>query len=361
MDFPHSQEKTYLESYEVNANAVVQLSNEFGEINITTWDKPEVVIKAVVKVEGDAEGIVQKQLNNISVNLEGNASGVLAETIISSWSKNDNWYGNKKANYDVEINYVVKMPKSCSLKARNRFGDLKLDDLYGEAYIEVSYGHVEVGALHNNDNELHINYSQGGNIDYVQSAKLELAYSDLEIGVSNALEVVSKYSDLEIDSLDSMEYYGRYDKLNVDAIADLSVDGKYSTIKIEHVGKTLDADLVHAKLVVDRVKKDFDQVMVENSYGPVVIEFDPGAQYAFNAKCKYSGVSCPDNATITSKEKDSSSSTYVGYVGGDDAEASVKVDSRYGSVKLRVIEWTEWFQVMKPHAKGVGLLSLRKK
>jgi len=330
-------EKFYSESYAVDANATVDISNQFGEISVTSWDRNDVVIKVEVRVEGDDKKFIQRQLNGVNVFMEGSQGFVRAKTKIEEWARNATWM-KETSNYDLEINYIVKMPATCNLDIDCKFGDCKVDNLKGEADISLSYGTLDIGALYNNDNQLTLRYSQGCEINYIQAGKIELDNTDIEIGSGNAIELMSKYSDAYIEEMDALEYYGKHDAVVIRRVQDLKVFGRDSDIKVKSLGKTVEVDMTHGKLYIDRVQKDFDKVQVENKYGPVLIEFDAGANYAFNAKCKYSGVTCPNNATITTKEKDNSSSQYAGYVGTINAVSKVVVDSQYGNVKLKVIE-----------------------
>ena len=47
--------KNYDESFDVNANVEVELKNEFGQINVETWDKNQVAVNVEVSVEAKAK------------------------------------------------------------------------------------------------------------------------------------------------------------------------------------------------------------------------------------------------------------------------------------------------------------------
>ncbi len=317
-------------------DAQVYLFNQFGDVNITSWNKNVVQIEISVLVEGDDKEIVAKQLDKIRVELSGTRDEVYAKTLIENLHKSGLSIWKKKAHFEFKIDYDVKMPVSNKLKVANKYGDLYLDDINGPSDIQISYGSMHVGALYNEHNNIELKYSRDCKVKTIKTADLNLSYSGIEIDSSGKLEVEARSSDCDLQKVSVLDYYGRYDKLVVNKVHKAKIDGRHSGIDIDDVLEKLIVDVDYGELRVDNVAKNFDVIEVESTYGPVRIVFANDAQFAFNTKTSGCGTTYPANATITNKDKTHSSSVYSGYVGRKESRSRVSVDSRYGSVKLKV-------------------------
>ena len=61
------QKKTFHEEYDVNADAELTISNEYGKVVIESWDKNQVVIDIVITVEGKSESKAKEILDKIVI------------------------------------------------------------------------------------------------------------------------------------------------------------------------------------------------------------------------------------------------------------------------------------------------------
>jgi len=77
----HTKEKTIKKEFVVNADALLKVNNNYGNLNITSWNENKVVIEVHIKTNGNNEEKVQQKLNEITVDFEANSSMVFAKTI----------------------------------------------------------------------------------------------------------------------------------------------------------------------------------------------------------------------------------------------------------------------------------------
>src|SRR5690606_20679525 len=80
----YTKEKTIKKEYTVNADALLKVSNSYGNLNITSWNENRVVIEVHIKTNGNNEDRVQKKLDEITIDFEGNSSMVSAKTNFES-------------------------------------------------------------------------------------------------------------------------------------------------------------------------------------------------------------------------------------------------------------------------------------
>ena len=76
-------ERKYSESYPVNADGTVSLTNRYGEINVETWAQNKVQIDVRVRVTASSKDKAESTFDRITINFMGGGNRASA-TIRSS-------------------------------------------------------------------------------------------------------------------------------------------------------------------------------------------------------------------------------------------------------------------------------------
>lgn len=74
--FAQKQSKKYTETFNVNKDVVVEIEASNAEINVTTWNKNQVYVEAVIEIEGLSKKEAEKYLKNYKFEALGNKSKV---------------------------------------------------------------------------------------------------------------------------------------------------------------------------------------------------------------------------------------------------------------------------------------------
>lgn len=208
------KKKTYSKSYAVNSSDMVQLSNQFGEMKISTWSKNEVKVDVTITAEAGTDERAQNLLDQISIEDEKGSNGVSFKTRINS-NNNSRSRGEKQS---FQIDYVVYVPDGHKLIATNEFGPMSIGDYNGDlslvskfgrltagklnkAKVMVEFGKVTVGAL--NSGNLTIKFSRGliSNVSGDVSASFEHCGGiklDLENSIKSLI-VKNEFTNLYLD------------------------------------------------------------------------------------------------------------------------------------------------------------------
>jgi hypothetical protein len=209
--------KTYSKSYPLRNDQKVRISNQFGKVDVKTWNRDEVKVDVTIIAFSENERIAQSILDNITI--ESSDGNPISFTTRSQG--NTKGHGKKST---MEINYTVYMPATNPLEIRNEFGNTNLPDWQGEINIKQSFGAVTTGKLQKvkdisvefgslvssaiNDGRIRISYSDvkidnlsgtiSSTIDFSKGSRLgfnddlekldmKLSYSDIAINVSTKL------------------------------------------------------------------------------------------------------------------------------------------------------------------------------
>ena len=81
-----SQKKTYTESFNVNDNTVLNINTSHTDIEFDTWNKNQVLVEAVIELEGATEEEAERYFKNNPIKILGNSSEIEVSTRNSrSW------------------------------------------------------------------------------------------------------------------------------------------------------------------------------------------------------------------------------------------------------------------------------------
>ena len=209
------KKKTYSKSYAVSSADKISLHNQFGELKINTWDKNEVKVDVTITAEAGTDERAQRLLDAIGIEDGKSGNGVYFKTKIGNNNTNNRGKGEKQS---FSIDYVVYLPATNYLDARNEFGPLMMGDYKGKVYLESKFGSLNTGNLTGNadvnvefgkgdiggvsNGEVTIKFSQGIVHKVSGDVKAVLEYSGVKLGVENNvknLDVRNSYTQLFLD------------------------------------------------------------------------------------------------------------------------------------------------------------------
>ncbi len=79
-----TQTKKYSESFKVNENTVLSINTSHADIEFDTWNKKEVLVEAIIEIEGASEEEAEKYFKDNGIKILGNSSEIEISTRHSS-------------------------------------------------------------------------------------------------------------------------------------------------------------------------------------------------------------------------------------------------------------------------------------
>lgn len=348
-------EKTIEESFSLSDNGTLQIENRHGDVLVNAWDRNQVEIKVTITVNTNSESNAQEVFNRIDIDFTESSDFVSAKTVIdatkSTWSVFKDWLGGNSNNNDLKIDYQISMPAAAFLKLENRYGNVNIDALEGDAQLTIKYGNLEAENI-GGDVVFDGGYGNAGIGDVGGDLESDIAYFKLRVGSAKDVTVNSKYSTLTIESAldinstssydtyligtaNSIDNEGKYDKIEVGEVGEIDVESKYTHIKVGLLKGELEADLAYGGVNVENVSNSFDLIDVEGRYTSIKLNLDDVSAYRMEADGRYAGISVPDNFTMQRDIKDNNEREVTGYRGNANARGMVRISASYGSIKLR--------------------------
>jgi len=230
------------------------------------------------------------------------------------------------------------MPKNLNLDLYNKYGNVFINELSGEAQIDVKYGKLTVNKL-NRGNEkplqtVNLAYSNGSSISDCDWLKANIKYSKLTIDKAKAIVSYCSYSKLFVDKASSIVIEGKYDGYEFGKLSNLVINTSYSEIQVDELSHKLELVARYTDAKVESMPASFESVNIDSRYGTIRVGLDEKASYNLDGEAGYSKIYFFDTGSV-SRIQENNSLKVSGRVGSaPNPLATVKVITRYGNVRL---------------------------
>ena len=331
----HEKSKTISKNFTVAKNATLYISNKYGDVNVTTWDKNRIEINVKITVKGNDIDNVDKKLNAINVLFEASNNLVEARTKIGKTKSNWTWFGNDNINY--KINYFIKMPRTNNADLNNEYGTIELDKLEGKANLNCDYGNIIIDALLNDSNTIKLDYCGGSEIDYIKSGNINIDYSKIDIKKTENLNISADYSTVKVKTANNVKFNSDYGSIAVNEVTNITGNSDYAGIKIGTLRKNLKINTEFGSVKVFKVLKGFENITIDGSYAGIKIGTVNDNSFNFTADLGYAGFNYPENKVEFFKSiKKNTSKYYEGFFGKENSNSTISIKSRYGGVSFNI-------------------------
>ncbi|MGV3459339.1 MAG: hypothetical protein ACO1N9_02675 [Flavobacterium sp.] len=323
VDGKFKKEKTIRKAYNVSGDILMDVKHEYGMITVTTWDQNRAEIDVLVRVTGNDEREVSRKFDNIGVDFKTTNSAIYARSSVGR--------GNSD-NLTIEVNFIVKMPKSGRVRLQNEYGHIRLSEIDGPSTIICKYGQVNIDALNSNSNVVNIEYSGGCRIGYMNGGSIDISYSDITLANAVKAIVNSEYSNVKVKNVSDLKYNCSYGEINVGGAGIVTGKGDYSTSRFEIIKKLANITVDYGHVNIANVESTVKNIAITCSYTSVDLGYPADYPFDFEVYLKHNSMSGPGLKFTTSTEKD-----HNGYFKGYNKAGGVNkifIKSEYAPVKF---------------------------
>lgn len=328
----HTKEKTIKKEFSVNADALLKISNSYGNLVLNSWNENRVVIEVHITTNGNNEDKVQRKLDEITVDFEASASMVSAKT---RFSKDNSWgWWGKNNNVNMQINYTINLPVKNSVHLSNDYGGIALDRVDGHAKISCDYGRLDLGELRGRNNQLSFDYTSKSQIEFINSGSINADYSGFVVEKAGDLKIVADYTNSEVRKMANLEYSGDYGKMDIGEAENIEGSGDYLNTNLGTIHGNVDITADYGSIRIERMAEDAGNLSIRTDYTGIKIGYDAGYQFDFEISTEYAGVKGKEDFTINISREKNSDRYYSGYHGSAGSGNFVRINSEYGSVSF---------------------------
>jgi hypothetical protein len=327
----YDKSKTIKKEFTVNADALLKISNKYGNLDVITWNENRVVIEVKITVSGNSEEKVSSRLDKIDVKFESSRSEVYAKTVIE---KSSGWFSSNN-NMSYQIDYKVKMPITNEANLTNDYGTISLNELKGKAKINCDYGKILIGSLFHEDNSINIDYTSNSVIEFMNTGTINADYSKIRVEKAKSIKLNADYTTTVIENIEDLNFSCDYGNIEVGNGNSINGNGDYLTMRFGKVYKKFILEADYGGLRINKLMKGFETVKINSDYTGIKIGLDDAINFNFKVNLSYGGLNLDtDNVNYVKKVVKSSSKYYEGYVKSENSGSTVEISSDYGSVKM---------------------------
>lgn len=370
LDYNGSQKsKVFSRTYPAGSNDKVLLSNQYGSMQIRTWDKREVKVDVSIKANGGSEADAQKLLDGVNIEAGKQGDQVIFKTKIDQSRMGAH---SKRARVELKVDYVVYMPGSNDLTLSQNYGNVTMEELSGALYAKVQYGNFSATNLKSNNNYVSVQYGKtdiqnigkavikhqygsGITIGSVGSIDLDAQYaavnittvrtsalikqqygSGLNIGTAEQLDLNIQYANATVNTVrTNARINQQYSNLNLGSVGTLDLIAQYTSVTIGSLKGNGNIDMEYNKLSINEVSPQCKSLRIDGDYLVINVGFANGLNADFDVNISYASFkySDPISARLLS-DRNASSKSYAGKI-GNGGSGTIKVKSDYGPVLFR--------------------------
>ena len=329
-----TKQKKINKSYTVSTDALLEIDNSYGNVDISTWNENRVEIEVIIKTNGNDEEAVTERLKEIDVDFSNSSSHVKAVTRFEK--ENTSWWnkifsGNNNVN--IEINYRVKAPVTNNVEIDNDYGGISIDRLEGNASLSCDYGRLLIGELLGSNNHLSFDYTRNSQIDFLKKGKISADYSEFTLGEAVTLELSADYTDSNIKKVENLNFNCDYGSIKIDKVRNVIGRGDYLATKLGLVYGSVELGMDYGSLSIEKIMKNATKIDISSDYTGIKIGYDIDSPFRFRIDTSYGNIKgIEEQGFEVNKRHEEIGEEYIAGYFRQDSGTQVNISSSYGNV-----------------------------
>jgi hypothetical protein len=337
-----SETRSFIKTVPVGIETTLEVSNKYGTIQVTPWNKDSAYIRAEVKAFAKDRSKLGKMFDGITVNISDTKYIVRARTEFTSninmLFESFKGMTSKIISYDshVEINYYINIPEYLNLKIENKYGDVYMENSTGEFRISISNGSFKANSL-GKKSSLTMVFCDA-KINSIVSGNIDASFSEVAIGETGDLSINSISSKYDIKKADMISGESRRDKFFIENIGSLQGNAYFTDYKVNTLRKEINLTTRYGSVNADLIERGFESININSGYSDLTLNFDPGSSYNLDIRHTNTFVVLPSrNIKTEQKALNEEKKEYMTYgtFGKNPGTAKVKIDATRGNIYLK--------------------------
>jgi hypothetical protein len=341
---PYEKSKIISKTFPVSRQSLVKITNKYGNVILTTWDKDSIAVSVSVKVSDKKEADAVSKLANIDASFTNTSYFIDVQTIFKDNSnKNilkDDWYDITSNIFNtsrsVSIDYNIIIPEWTDIEINNRYGnvytsdhsgafklnlsngDFKAHDLKGESSVAVDFGNVTLNSL--------------------LSGKMDIGNSEVILKNAGKIHIEGRSTKFWITCASSLDLDSKRDKFYIDTLNSLSGQCSFSYVQIASLRNDAALKTSYGDFKLNSLSPSFSSINLNSDYTDIIISIPSAVTYVLTADYKKTVFTLPAGASnLQTQLIDEKAQQYhiAGIVGAEGTStANILINSVSGSVTL---------------------------
>jgi hypothetical protein len=336
-----SESRSFIRSFPATKESILEVNNKYGTIEIITWQKDSVFIRAEIKASASNKSKLNRMFDAISIKISGTGNLLLAQTVFnqSIYAFLENFKGmtNKVIKYEsqIEINYYINVPEYMNLRIENRYGDVFMEKNSGNFELTMSNGSLKAD-VPGRKCSLNLSFCDA-TITSLLSANINASFSDITISDIKRVKIKTISSKYRINKAGEIEIESRRDDLLIDNLGNLEGNSYFTDFKVGSLTGSLNLVSRYGNLNFENISSQFESVNINSGFSDVSLEFDPDASYRFEIRTANTFLALPPGLKTEEKTLDEGKKEYIktGTAGQYPGVRLLKIEANRGKIYVK--------------------------
>lgn len=284
--------------FPVNTSTFFTINNKNGNIDFEIWEKHEIKIEVIFKVNTVKVEKAPIYLQAFSLKIEKDSNNINVTSVVNDHFL-DKTFRNGKS--DFEINYLIKHPVYLNINVYNRFGNVNMNELSGNLYVNLKYGKFFVNNLTSDESKriprFELNYSKC-TILKANGLDINANYSTVNIKKALSLNINSSYSEITTDNVFLATVKSKYDRVRFTEVSKLNANANYSKFTIDFLKTEMSFVAKYTPLSINELSDEFSSLWLDVTYSDVDIQVPHSICFSINAEAKFGKILLPKRSNV---------------------------------------------------------------
>ncbi len=333
--------KTFMKSFRAGNDAVVEVTNKYGNIHISHGRADSISVRVEVTASTDKESKLSSMMSDVDISIIMTNETVRAQTTfnkgVTPFLESFKGLTRNIINYDsrLKIDYFIECPPSTVLRLTNSYGDVYIGDETPELTLKLSNGSLDAGVI-KNAGQIDLTFCKA-NVRSIRKGKIILSFSELRAKETEDIKLTSVSSKVWIDHCGTVDIDSKSDGINLGSVSVITGITHFSDINIENITKELSVVMKYGNLSCENADEKFSLIDINSSYTDVDLSLPDKASYDLeirhtNAFVSLSGITPePERTTVNEEDR-----IYItsGKYGRTPGSSRIRMDANRGEIRI---------------------------
>lgn len=247
-------------TFKASGTYVVSVNNKYGSVVVSTWEKDSVRISVIRRVSEKSRERLKRMVESIDIRFREGTGQVWAETVVGSkhttFIQDVKEAGNfSSATPRTRIDYKIMVPANVSVEITNKYGDVVLPSLSGNAKIDLSNGNLQARDFKGLA-EMNLAFGSA-EIRSIKQGKVFLNFMNFVCDASDKLSLEGRSSEIRIKEAGQLKIDSRRDRLSLGQVKVLEATTYFSSLSCLNLKEFVRLDLTYGRLEQLTMDRDF--------------------------------------------------------------------------------------------------------
>lgn len=336
-----SDSKTLRKSFRAGDDAVLDVTNKYGDIHITHTGSDSITVIVEITASSNTGDKIDAMMSDVDISLSMNGGTVRAVTSfrkgITPLFESLKGLTKNLINFDsrLKIDYRIECPPRTVLRISNSYGDVYIGDETPVLALSLSNGNLDAAAV-GNAQMMELTFAKA-NVRSIGEGKVTLSFSELRTRETGKIKLSTVSSKVWIDSYGTVDLDSKRDDLHLGTGEVLTGTAYFSDIITDNLTGEVNMSAKYGNLSFENIDRSFRLIDIRSSYADIDMAMDERSGYELEIRHANAFVSLPgitpepERTEINAQEKLYLTKAKVG--SGHD-RAQVRIDATRGEIRL---------------------------